>query len=176
MCNCYLVFILEIVYEKINYESILWSSQKGHEYCFSIKKMIKIKNHVKSTNFKRSCLRRRITSHWNLDAHAYYVYTVRVLQNGVTVYFIEKKSNLKLVNTTCNWFSGVDLEVDRYYLVFWCWFRGRVSFRINSPSVVFKLFLENWYTIVIEGLILFRLSVATKLILIQETSINKIKW
>lgn len=176
MCNCYLVFILEIVYEKINYESILWSSQKGHEYCFSIKKMIKMKNHVKSTNFKRSCLRRRITSHWNLDAHAYYVYTVRVLQNGVTVYFIEKKSNLKLVNTTCNWFSGVDLEVDRYYLVFWCWFRGRVSFRINSPSVVFKLFLENWYTIVIEGLILFRLSVATKLILIQETSINKIKW
>lgn len=176
MYNCYLVFILEIVYEKINYESILWSSQKGHEYCFSIKKMIKIKNHVKSTNFKRSCLRRRITSHWNLDAHAYYVYTVRVLQNGVTVYFIEKKSNLKLVNTTCNWFSGVDLEVDRYYLVFWCWFRGRVSFRINSPSVVFKLFLENWYTIVIEGLILFRLSVATKLILIQETSINKIKW
>lgn len=176
MCNCYLVFILEIVYEKINYESILWSSQKGHEYCFSIKKMIKIKNHVKSTNFKRSCLRRRITSHWNLDAHAYYVYTVRVLQNGVTVYFIEKKSNLKLVNTTCNWFSGVDLEVDRYYLVFWCWFRGRVSFRINSPSVVFKLFLENWYTIVIEGLILFRLSVATKLIKIQETSINKIKW
>lgn len=176
MCNCYLVFILEIVYEKINYESILWSSQKGHEYCFSIKKMIKMKNHVKSTNFKRSCLRRRITSHWNLDAHAHYVYTVRVLQNGVTVYFIEKKSNLKLVNTTCNWFSGVDLEVDRYYLVFWCWFRGRVSFRINSPSVVFKLFLENWYTIVIEGLILFRLSVATKLILIQETSINKIKW
>lgn len=176
MCKCYLLFILEIVYEKINYESILWSSQKGHEYCFSIKKMIKIKNHVKSTNFKRSCLRRRITSHWNVDAHAYYVYTVRVLQNGVIVYFIEKKSNLKLVNTTCNWFSGVDLEVDRYYLVFWCWFRGRVSFRINSPSVVFKLFLENWYTIVIEGLILFRLSVATKLILIQETSINKIKW
>lgn len=176
MCNRYLLFIIEIVYEKINYESILWSSQKGHEYCFSIKKMIKIKNHVKSTNFKRSCLRRRITSHWNLDAHAYYVYTVRVLQNGVIVYFIEKKSNLKLVNTTCNWFSGVDLEVDRYYLVFWCWFRGRVSFRINSPSVVFKLFLENWYTIVIEGLILFRLSVATKLILIQETSINKIKW
>lgn len=79
-----------------------------------------MKNHVKSTNFERSCLRRRITSHWNLDAHAYYVYTVRVLQNGVTVYFIEKKSNLKLVNTTCNWFSGVDLEVDRYYLVFWC--------------------------------------------------------
>lgn len=164
MCKCYLLFILEIVYEKINYESILWSSQKGHEYCFSIKKMIKIKNHVKSTNFKRSCLRRRITSHWNVDAHEYYVYTVRVLQNGVIVYFIEKKSNLKLVNTTCNWFSGVDLEVDRYYLVFWCWFRGRVSFRINSPSVVFKLFLENWYTIVIEGLILFRLSVATKLI------------
>lgn len=176
MCKCYLLFILEIVYEKINYESILWSSQKGHEYCFSIKKMIKIKNHVKSTNFKRSCLRRRITSHWNVDAHAYYVYTVRVLQNGVIVYFIEKKSNLKLVNTTFNWFSGVDLEVDRYYLVFWCWFRGKVSFRIDSPSVVFKLFLENWYTIVIEGLILFRLSVATKLIKIQETSINKIKW
>lgn len=48
------------------------------------------------------------------------LHCTRVLQNGVIVYFIEKKSNLKLVNTTFNWFSGVDLDVDRYYLIFWC--------------------------------------------------------
>lgn len=48
-------------------------------------------------------MRIRITSYWNVDAHAYYVYTV--VDYGIIVYFIERKSNLKLVNIL--WFSDV---------------------------------------------------------------------
>lgn len=59
LINCVIVTLflfLEIVYEKINYESILWSSQKGHEYCFSIKKMIKIKKSRKKYKFQKVML------------------------------------------------------------------------------------------------------------------------
>lgn len=44
LCNyCYFLFIFDIVYEKKLQERILGSSQKGHKYCFLLKKNIKIK-------------------------------------------------------------------------------------------------------------------------------------